>query len=165
MAGGGGRTGDPNRPNSGYTGPGTEDYTGPLTDGPLTGDNFREWSDRLRDVEEMVTDPRLRDRAARIRERARDVRAEVKRHSKQPNWDMVQEKLGQPLAELRDAVAQELLRRESPEALVPLDREAVPPQYADQVRRYYERLGAGTSGAPAPAPAGAPVGGGPGGAR
>ena len=28
--------------------------------GPLTGENFRGWSDRLRDVEEMVSDPTLR---------------------------------------------------------------------------------------------------------
>jgi hypothetical protein len=56
---------------------------------------------------------------------------------------MVDEQIGKPLAELRDAVAQELARRESNEALVPLDREAVPPQYADQVRKYYERLGSG----------------------
>jgi len=44
---------------------------------------------------------------------------------------------------LRDAVAQELLRRESAEALVPIDREPVPPEYAEKVRRYYERLGSG----------------------
>jgi hypothetical protein len=56
---------------------------------------------------------------------------------------VIQETIGQPLAELRDAVAQELLRRDSSEALVPIDREPVPPEYADKVRRYYERLGSG----------------------
>jgi hypothetical protein len=91
----------------------------------------------------MVGDPRLRAEAARIRERARAERAEFNRHSKQPNWDVVQQTIGKPLAELRDQVAQELLRRESAEALVPIDREPVPPEYADQVRRYYERLGSG----------------------
>jgi hypothetical protein len=40
-------------------------------------------------------------------------------------------------------VGQELLRHQSTEALVPIDRDAVPPQYAEQVRRYYERLGSG----------------------
>ena len=40
-------------------------------------------------------------------------------------------------------MAEELLRRESSEALVPIDREPVPPEYAEQVRRYYERLGSG----------------------
>jgi hypothetical protein len=111
--------------------------------GPITGDNFRDWSDRLRDVEEMVGDPRLRAEAARIRERAKAARADFNRHSIQPNWDMVRETIGRPLVELRDAVAQELLRRDSSEALVPLDREPVSPEYAEQVRRYYERLGSG----------------------
>jgi hypothetical protein len=91
----------------------------------------------------MVGDPKLRAQAAAIRERAKAARAEFTRHSKQPNWDVIQETIGQPLAELRDAVAQELLRRDSSEALVPIDREPVPPEYADKVRRYYERLGSG----------------------
>jgi hypothetical protein len=55
----------------------------------------------------------------------------------------VRDSIGKPLLELRDAVAQELMKRESSEALVPIDREPVPPEYADQVRRYYERLGSG----------------------
>src|SRR5690606_11840143 len=29
-------------------------------DGPIIGDNFRDWSDRLRDVEELLQDPELR---------------------------------------------------------------------------------------------------------
>jgi hypothetical protein len=71
------------------------------------------------------------------------MRAEFKRHSQQPNWDLVRETIYQPLAELRSRLAEELLKRESHEALVPLDRDPVPPGYSDQVRRYYERLGSG----------------------
>jgi hypothetical protein len=67
----------------------------------------------------------------------------MNRHSLGPNWDMVRDTIGRPLVELRDAVAQELLRRQSKEALVPIDREPVPPEYAEQVKRYYERLGSG----------------------
>ena len=67
---------------------------------------------------------------------------------------MVDSSIGKPLAELRDAVNQELLRRESAEALVPVDKEPVPPGFTDQVRRYYERLGTGAA-----APGSAPVGG------
>ena len=94
----------------------------------------------------MVNDPRLRAEAARIRERAREIRVETARHSLSPNWDIVEDTVIQPLQDLRQAVNEELLRRGSREALVPLDRESVPPQYADQVRRYYERLGSGNSG-------------------
>jgi hypothetical protein len=74
------------------------------------------------------------------------VRNDLKRHSKEPNWDLVRETIGLPLAELRDKVGQELLRRQSPEAMVPIDRDPVPPEYAEQVRRYYERIGSGVVG-------------------
>jgi hypothetical protein len=110
---------------------------------PLTGEEFREWSDRLRDVEEMVEDPELRAEAARIRERARAVRADFKRHSKEPNWGLVQQQVAGPLFELEQRVAEELLRRTSKKALVPLDRDPVPAQYSEKTRRYYEKLGAG----------------------
>ena len=115
---------------------------------PLTGDDFRDWSDRLRDVEEMVDDPELRAEASRIREQAREIRRELKksekeRHSAKPNWDLIKLKVAKPLAELQDRVAEELLRRTSKDALVPLDRDPVPVQYQDAVRKYYERLGKG----------------------
>ncbi len=110
---------------------------------PLTGEEFREWSDRLRDVEEMVDDPDLRAEAARIRERARAIRAEHKRHSEEPNWDLVQQQVAGPLVELQQRVSEELLRRTSKKAIVPLDRDPVPPQYSEKTRQYYERLGTG----------------------
>jgi hypothetical protein len=111
---------------------------------PITGEGFRDWSDRLRDVEEMVADPELRAEAARIREEARDIRKDLKeRHSAEPNWDLVKLKVAQPLAELQDRVAEEIMRRASNEALVPLDRDPVPAEYQNAVRRYYERLGSG----------------------
>ena len=93
-----------------------------------------------------MSDPALRAEAAQIRDRAREMRNEFKRHSQQPNWDMVNETIGQPLAELRDKVSQEILRRTSADALVPIDRDPVPPEYADRVRRYYEKLGSGVAG-------------------
>jgi hypothetical protein len=111
--------------------------------GPLTGGDFRPWSDRLRDVEEMIDDPQLRAEAAKIRDRAAAMRAEFKRHSKEPNWELVREKVYEPLAELRQRLSEELLKLESHDALVPLDRDLVPPKYLDDVRRYYERLGSG----------------------
>jgi hypothetical protein len=111
--------------------------------GPLTGDDFRPWADRLRDVEEMLSDPQLRAEAAKIRDRASAMRAEFKRHSQQPNWDLVRQSISRPLAELRARLAEELLKRQSNDALVPLDRDPVPPGYSEQVRRYYERLGSG----------------------
>lgn len=109
--------------------------------GPLTGEKFVEWSDRLRKVEEMIDDPALRTEAARVREVAKGVRAEFKRHSVAPNWEMVNTKIREPLAELRNRLTEELARRDSKENLVPIDRDPVPAQYAERVRRYYEELG------------------------
>lgn len=110
---------------------------------PLTGEDFREWSDRLRDVEEMIDDPDLSGEAARIRDRARGVRTEFRREFKKPDWDLVKLSIIRPLAELRERVSDELRRRESKEARVRIDRDPVPPRYTEEVRRYYERLGSG----------------------
>jgi hypothetical protein len=54
---------------------------------------------------------------------------------------MVHTQIGQPLAEIRTRLGEELARRESKENLVPIDRDPVPTKYAERVRRYYEELG------------------------
>ncbi len=121
----------------------SQSSTGGGPGGPITGGNFRQWSDRLRDVEEMVEDPALREQVATVRDRARSMRAEFRRHSKEPNWSLVESMVAQPLLELQDRLREEIAKRESPDALVPIDRDPVPPQYREIVRRYYERLGSG----------------------
>jgi hypothetical protein len=108
---------------------------------PLTGDGFVDWSDRLRNVEEMVDTPELRREVADIREAAKVVRSEFKREGAQPKWDIVKSQISKPLAELRNRLNDELARRESRESLVPIDRDPVPVKYAERVRRYYEELG------------------------
>lgn len=111
--------------------------------GPITGGGFREWSDRMRDVEELLDDPELSAEAARIRDRVRGAREEFRRHAKEPDWDKLQGLVAEPIRQLRDRVAEELRRRESPDDLVPIDRDPVPPRFAEGVRRYFERLGSG----------------------
>jgi hypothetical protein len=91
----------------------------------------------------MVDDPELRAEAARIRDRARSIRAELKRHSEPPNWDLVRMQVAEPLVELTDRVAEEVLRRNSRQAIVPLDRDPVPPKFSEKTRKYYEQLGTG----------------------
>ena len=129
---------DPTTPRQGIEqllGPGGEDRA------PLTGNDFRRWSDQLRNVEEMLDDPELRSDVARLRDQARSIRAEYKRHSKEPNWDLVRENLLEPLVELKQQIHEEVLRHQSRDALVPIDRDPVPEQYSEQVKRYYEQLG------------------------
>ncbi len=113
--------------------------------GPITGAQYTQWSDRLRDVEEMLDEPALRGEAARIRDRMRNVRQDLKRHAREPQWDLVRMEIAGPLVELRSRVSEELARRESKEALVPIDRDPVPTRYSELVRRYYEELGRTTS--------------------
>ena len=108
---------------------------------PLTGGDFLEWSDRMRDIEEMIADPELRAEAAGIRERAREIRIDVKRHSEQPNWDLVRTSVYGPMLELRQLLAEEIARRTSEGNLVPIDRDPVPEEFSEQVRQYFEELG------------------------
>ena len=103
--------------------------------------DYAEWSDRLRDVEEMIDPSDLRNEIARIRDRARAMRVDFKRHSKSPQWDLVKSQIATPLAEVRSRIAEELAHRESNDALVPIDRDPVPAKFSDLVRRYYEKLG------------------------
>lgn len=109
--------------------------------GPITGQEFREWSERLGQVEELMDQPDLRSQAARIRDGARSLRAEFKRHGKEPQWDLVRSQVFGPLTELRNRVAEELAKVQSAESLVPIDRDPVPVKFSDLVRRYYEKLG------------------------
>jgi hypothetical protein len=114
---------------------------GSFAGGPITGAEYSQWSDRLRDVEEMLDQPELRAEAARIRDRARNLRQDMRRNSVEPQWDLVKMEIAGPLVDLRTRVAEELARRESKEALVPIDRDPVPTRYSELVRRYYEQLG------------------------
>ena len=49
--------------------------------------------------------------------------------------------VGYQAAEVQAALDEELARRQSPDALVPIDRDPVPKKYSELVRRYYEKLG------------------------
>ena len=115
--------------------------TGNIGGGPITGENFAPWADRLRDIEELVDTPALRDAVANARERARLLRLDFNRDQKKPDWAVVQLQILQPLVEVRARIGEELARRDSKDALVPIDRDPVPNRFADSVRRYYEELG------------------------
>jgi hypothetical protein len=89
----------------------------------------------------MIDQTDLRNEIATARDRAGVMRREFKQDRKKPDWAVVQLQVIQPLTEVRDRLAEELIRRQSREALVPIDRDPVPNRYSDLVRRYYEELG------------------------
>ncbi len=121
---------------------GFEDMFGPTggTPRPITGDQYRQFSNDLREIEELLDDPKMRSQAAEIREQAKAIRVEMKRHSKEPNWEIVQDFIAEPLEKLRAEVARELLLKENREALVPIDRDPVPAIFEEQVQEYYKEL-------------------------
>jgi hypothetical protein len=108
---------------------------------PLTGDGYGAWSDRLREIEEIVDAPDLRNAVAAARENARLLRQDYTRDLKKPDWAVVQLQIVKPLLEVRDHISDELARRESKDSLTPIDRDPVPNRYAESVRKYYEQLG------------------------
>jgi len=93
-------------------------------------------------VEESLTDPTQRSLAAQVRDRARSIRADFKRHGNKPQYELVHQQLLQPLLDLRAQVSQELAKQQG-DALVPIDRDPVPEWFTDLVGRYYKELGSG----------------------
>ena len=110
-------------------------------DGPLTGLDYRDWEDRLREVEEVIEIPELRNQISEVRQRARDIRRENKENGKPPKWDLVDMQIIRPMTEINKRLEQELSLRQPKRELVPVDHDPVPAQYSELVRRYYERLG------------------------
>ncbi len=115
--------------------------TGPR--GPFSDDRYRQWSDRLRDVQEMLPQQDLRDQMARIRDGVRTIRADSQRHGKEPQWDLVQNQIINPLVELRQRISERLAQLQSDKAMVAIDRDPVPDRFTELVRTYFENLGQG----------------------
>ena len=142
---GGGQGGGENQPRSSSLRNGGREGNGRATNNvegqPLTGDEYGKWSDQLRDIEEMLDDPELRNRVAQVRDRARAIRADFKRHGEEPQWDLVKSQLLGEMQSLQQRINQELSKLESDRAMVPIDREPVPEEFDSLVQRYYELLG------------------------
>jgi len=109
--------------------------------GPITGNNYVNWSDRLRDVEQVLDPADLRNQVATVRERASVLRSDYRLRGQRPPAEVVREQILTPLSQIRVWVQEELARKEKSDSLVPLDRDPVPENYAEMVRKYYEKLG------------------------
>ena len=59
-----------------------------------------------------------------------------------PDWNKLQDLVAEPLNELSRRISDEIRRRESPDSLVPIDRDPVPPEYAEQCDATTNALGA-----------------------
>ncbi|MCW0216740.1 MAG: hypothetical protein OJI67_00330, partial [Prosthecobacter sp.] len=110
---------------------------------PLTGAGYGEWTDRLRNVEELLNQPELRNEASKVLDNARALRIDHERNDVAPQAENLQMRITQPLVELRDRVAEELAKRNTNNPMVPVDRDPVPPAFRELVKRYYKELGNG----------------------
>ncbi|OYW77178.1 MAG: hypothetical protein B7Z37_05370 [Verrucomicrobia bacterium 12-59-8] len=111
--------------------------------GVFTGSGYEQWSDRLRNVEELLNNPELRNEAAKVQDRARALRIDLKRSNEAPQVANLNTRITQPLMELRDRVVEELSKKDAGKNLAPVDRDPVPTEFRDLVKRYYQELGAG----------------------
>jgi hypothetical protein len=109
--------------------------------GPITGGNYAEWADRMRDVEQAIDSQDVRNQLATVRERVGAYRTGFRQSGRLPPPGELQNKALAPLSLARDWIGQELSRAQNDRSLVPLDRDPVPDKYSDLVRKYYEKLG------------------------
>jgi hypothetical protein len=109
--------------------------------GPITGNGFVNFSDKLRDVQNVLDSPDLRNQLATVRDRLGGYRSAYRDRREIPRPDEVRKELLVPLEQVRVWVQEELARQENAASLVPLDRDPVPENYSAIVRQYYEKLG------------------------
>ncbi len=111
--------------------------------GPITGEEYKDFANALGNIEEMMNGEDLRNEIARVLDNARGMRVDYKRDNLPPGAESIRQKIIDPLVEVRSRVSEELakLNRENPVA--PIDRDPVPGEFRELVRRYYEELGAG----------------------
>lgn len=120
-----------------------DEPTEQVKQGPFSGEGYRDWSERLATVEELLTDPELANEVARVADDARALRLESRRNNQPPAAATLQTRITAPLVELRDRVTEELARKTAKDSVVPIDRDPVPPTFRELVRKYYSELGKG----------------------
>lgn len=109
--------------------------------GPITGNDYLNWSDRLRDIEQVVDPTDLRNQLATVRDRASVMRQDFRQSGRKPDTGVVRDQILTPLTQVRVWLQEELARKERADSLVPLDRDPVPDNFSELVRKYYEKLG------------------------
>jgi hypothetical protein len=97
----------------------------------------------MRQVEEVVDAPDLRNRLAEVRERVAVFRSDFRQRHQKPDPHAVQSLVVAPMAEVRARLEEDLTRLSNAKSLVPLDHDPVPETYSEMVRKYYEKLGGG----------------------
>ena len=111
--------------------------------GPITGDDYGNWADRLSNIEEMVDQEDIRNGLAKVLDEARAMRIDFQRNNDAPQASSINQRITNPLVELRQRLSEEIAKLNKENPIAPIDRDPVPSEFRDLVRRYYEELGAG----------------------
>ena len=111
--------------------------------GPITGEDYEDWSDTLSNIEEMLPEDDLRNEVAKVLDDARSMRIDFRRDNAPPEATTIEQRITNPLIELRGRISEELAKMNKDNPIAPIDRDPVPSEFRDLVRRYYEELGAG----------------------
>jgi hypothetical protein len=119
---------------------GGDAYGGQNT-GPITGGDYVNWADRMRDVEQALDPQDLRNQLTTVRERTSALRAQFRVNGRRPDDKYVREQIIEPMTQVRVWLQEEIARQQNANSLVPLDRDPVPDNYSELVRKYYEKLG------------------------
>ena len=112
-------------------------------EGAITGEDYEDFRDRLGRISEMLQQQDLRDDARRVADNARQMRIDFSRDNQAPQAGAIDQRITEPLVELRQRISEEIAKLNKENPLAPIDRDPVPSEFRDLVRRYYEQLGAG----------------------
>jgi hypothetical protein len=111
--------------------------------GPITGEDYEDWSDRLAALEGILPQEELRNALARVRDEAKAMRIDFRRDNLPPAAASIRQRITDPLVELQGRLSDEIAKQNRENPIAPIDRDPVPSEFRDLVRRYYEELGAG----------------------
>jgi exonuclease V gamma subunit len=95
----------------------------------------------MRDVEQALDPQDLRNQLTTVRERTSALRAQYRLNGRRPDDKYVREQILVPMTQVRVWLQEEIARQQNANSLVPLDRDPVPDNYSELVRKYYEKLG------------------------
>ena len=110
---------------------------------PITGEGYEEWANKLGNIEEMLEQDDLRNEIAKVLDDARAMRIDYRRDNLPPQASTLQKRITNPLVEIRNQLTEELAKLDKENPLAPIDRDPVPGEFRELVRRYYEELGSG----------------------
>ena len=71
------------------------------------------------------------------------MRIDYRRDNLPPQADQITTRITNPLVEMRNRLTEELAKLDKENPLAPIDRDPVPSEFRELVKKYYEELGSG----------------------